>query len=124
MSSGSRNPMAQPRGVIFGISIGVSAVLSVSGLAGRVCLDDTRLVCEHDRLDAVAEAQFLEDVRDVCLDGRLADVEPLPDLCVGKAGGDEPKDVLLSCGEFVELFGRNWARDPGELFDYAFGDRG
>jgi putative ABC transport system permease protein len=31
------------------------------------------LVCEHDRLDAIAEAQFLEDVRDVRLDGRLAD---------------------------------------------------
>ena len=29
--------------------------------------------------------------------------ELLSDLCVGKAGGDEPEDVFLSCGEFVEL---------------------
>jgi hypothetical protein len=36
----------------------------MSGLAGRVCLDEARLVCEHDRLDAVAEAQLLEDVID------------------------------------------------------------
>ena len=38
------------------------------------------LVCEYDRLDAVTEAELLQDVRDVCLDGRLADVKPFPDL--------------------------------------------
>jgi hypothetical protein len=38
-------------------------------------LEEPGLVCEYDGLDAVAEAELLEDVRDVCLDGRLADVE-------------------------------------------------
>jgi hypothetical protein len=46
------------------------------------------LVCEHDDLDAVAEAEFLEDVRDVGPDGRLADVELGAALCVGQAAGD------------------------------------
>ena len=68
--------------------------------------DEPGLVCEHDGLDAVAEAEFLEDVRDVCLDGRLADVELCADLRVGQAGGDESEDVLLSCGELVEFFRR------------------
>ena len=35
----------------------------------RVRLEDPRLVGQHDRLDAVAEVELLEDVRDVCLDG-------------------------------------------------------
>src|SRR5690348_12287322 len=59
------------------------------------------LVYEYDRLHAVAEAELLEDVRDVGLYGRLADVELLTDLRVGQAAGDEQEDVLLSCGELV-----------------------
>ena len=43
-------------------------------------LEEPRLVCEYDGLDAVAEAELLEDVRDVRLGGRLADVELLTDL--------------------------------------------
>jgi hypothetical protein len=34
---------------------------------GRVCRDQARLVGRHDGLDTVAEAQLLEDVRDVCV---------------------------------------------------------
>jgi hypothetical protein len=48
--------------------------------------------------------QLLEDVRDVGLDGRLADVELLPDLRVGESVGDEAKRFLLTGGEFVEFF--------------------
>jgi hypothetical protein len=51
---------------------------------GGAFFEEPGLVCEDDRLDAVAEAELLQDVRDVCLDGRLADVEPLPDLCVDR----------------------------------------
>ena len=43
-------------------------------------LEEPRLVCEYDGLDAVAEAELLEDVRDVRLDRRLADVELSTDL--------------------------------------------
>ena len=42
--------------------------------------EEPRLVCEYDGLDAVAEAELLEDVRDVRLDSRLADVELLTNL--------------------------------------------
>src|SRR6516162_4124427 len=38
-------------------------------LRAGVFLEEPGLVCEYDRLHAVAEAEFLEDVRDVCLDG-------------------------------------------------------
>jgi len=68
-------------------------------------LEEPGLVCEDDRLDAVAEAEFLQDVRDVRLDSRLADVELPPDLYVGQAIGDEPEDVFLAGGELVQLFG-------------------
>ena len=53
-------------------------------MSGRL-YEEVRLVCQHDCLDAVTEAQLLEDVRDVCLDGGVGDVELLADLCVGEA---------------------------------------
>ena len=56
-------------------------------------LEKAALVGEHHRLDAVAQAELLEDVRDVGLDGRLADVELLPDLGVREAVGHQAKDV-------------------------------
>jgi hypothetical protein len=56
---------------------------SARGLRRRGCLYEPGLVCEYDGLDAVAEAEFLEDVGDVCFDGCLADVELFPDLGVG-----------------------------------------
>lgn len=48
---------------------------------------------EHDCLDAVTEVEFLEDVRDVGLDGRVADVELSADFCVRLAASDQAKDV-------------------------------
>ena len=60
------------------------------------------LVGEHDRLDAVAEVELLEDVRDVRLHGRLADEELLPDLGVGEAVGDQAQDLELARGQLVE----------------------
>jgi RND superfamily putative drug exporter len=51
-------------------------------------------VCEHDRLDAVAQIELLEDVRDMRLHGRVADVELLADLGIREAaprsGGARP----------------------------------
>jgi len=49
---------------------------------------EARFVGEHDCLDAVPEAQLLEDVGDVRLDRRVADVELLADLRVGEAPRD------------------------------------
>ena len=66
------------------------------GLAPRPGSNRPALVGEHDRLDAVAEVELLEDVRDVRLDGRVADVELLRDLGVGEAAGDQAKDVQLA----------------------------
>src|SRR5512139_2257728 len=47
-----------------------------------VLREQPSLVRQHDCLDPVAQIELLEDVRDVRLDGGLADVELLPDLCV------------------------------------------
>ena len=69
----------------------------------RVRVDEPGLVGEHDRLDAVAQVELLEDVRDVRLDGRLADVELLADLGVREAAGDQAEDVALALGQLVEL---------------------
>ena len=51
----------------------------------RATVKEPRLVREHDCLDAVTEVELLEDVRDVCLDGRVADVELSADLNVREA---------------------------------------
>src|SRR5262245_9386430 len=91
-------------------------------LRGGAFLEESGVIGEYDSLDAVTEAELLQDVLDVGLDGRLADVELPPDLRVGQAVGDEPEDVLLSGGELVQLFRRYGARDAGELPDHALGD--
>jgi hypothetical protein len=48
----------------------------------HIDLEYPRLVGKHDGLDAVAEVELLEDVRDVRLDRRFADVELFCDLPV------------------------------------------
>src|SRR5580693_1330480 len=61
---------------------GLGGVL-LGGLFVECSIEQSGLVGEHDRLNPVAEAELLEDVRDVRLHGRFADVELLADLCVG-----------------------------------------
>jgi hypothetical protein len=58
---------------------------------------------EDDDLDPVAEVELLEEVGDVRLHRRLADVELLSDLRVRQAPGDEAKNVSLAGTELVEL---------------------
>jgi hypothetical protein len=77
-------------------------------------------VGEHHRLDAVAQAELLEDVRDVGLDGRLADVELLPDLGVREAVGNQAKDVSFPRGQLVESIRGLRAREARELPDTRF----
>ena len=81
----------------------------IAGSDGSVRLRKAGLVGQHGGLHTVAEAELLEDVRDVRLDGRLADVQPLADLRVGKAAGNEPKDVSLPGGELDQLLRGRWA---------------
>ena len=91
-----RLPAASPQPPGWGVLL--AGYLSV--LARTV-----RLVGEHDRLDPVAEAELLEDVRDVHLHGRFADVDLLADLCVGQAGRDEPQDFVLRSVSSPNPFG-------------------
>src|SRR5690242_16488573 len=94
-------PFRAPRTIVRDPRGPDSRVLSSALSRVGAFLVEPGLVYEYDRLHAVAEAELLEDVRDVGLYGRLADVELLTDLCVGQAAGDKQKDVLLSCGELV-----------------------
>ena len=58
---------------------------------------------EHDCLNSIPEVELLEDVGDVGLDGRVADVELLADLCVREATRDQAEDVQLALRELGEL---------------------
>jgi hypothetical protein len=80
------------------------------------------LVGEYDCLDAVSEVEFLEDVGDVRLDGRVADEELFGDLGVGEAPCDQAEYFEFAVGELVELRGSFAPRGAGELVDYVLGD--
>jgi hypothetical protein len=64
----------------------------------RVRVEKPRLVREHNCLDTVTKVELLEDVRDVRLDGRVADVELAADLGVREAARDQAKYVQLTLG--------------------------
>src|SRR3954471_6858127 len=88
----------------------------------RATVEESGLVREHDRLDTVAEVQLLEDVRDVCLDRRVAYVELSANLNVREAAGDQAKHVELALGQTVEPRRRRGLWNAHELFDHAFRD--
>src|SRR5437016_10305192 len=90
----------------------------------RVSVEESRLVREHDCLDAVAEVELLEDVGDVCLDGGVADVELSSDLGVGEATGDQAEHVELALCQLVALFWRRGLWNTSELSYDAFRDGG
>ena len=69
--------------------------------------DQPRFVGEHHGLNPVPEPQLGKDARHVRLDGRLAEEEPLRDLGVGKAPGDQPQDLGFALGQFAERGGRS-----------------
>src|SRR5438552_6446649 len=101
-----------------------SRALVASARRPRVSVEESRLVREHDCLDAVAEVVLLEDVGDVCLDGGVADVELSSDLGVGEAAGDQAKHVELALRQLVELFWRRGLWNASELSYDAFRDGG
>jgi hypothetical protein len=74
-------------------------------------------------LDAVAQAELLEDVRHVGLDRRVADDQPLGDLGVREVLGDQAEDVELACGEVVDRLGRSGTRQLREAPDDLLRDR-
>jgi hypothetical protein len=89
----------------------------------HIGLEDPGLVGEHDGLDAVAKIQLLEDVRDVRLDGGLADEELFSDLGVRHASRHQAKDVAFSLTEIGEFLRRGQTGKVGELPDHALRDR-
>jgi len=57
-------------------------------------------------LDAVANVELGVDVREVGLDGRLAEEQRFADLAVREAARDELEDLELACGELGDLLGQ------------------
>ena len=74
--------------------------------------DESAFVGEHDRLDAVAHAELLQDARDVGLHGRLAEEEFAADL-----GGYAPRHGTVLA--WTEAEGgaqlRAWAGGPPSI---------
>jgi fatty-acyl-CoA synthase/long-chain acyl-CoA synthetase len=77
----------------LGASRSASGALVAIAWRPRVSVEEPRLVREHHGLDAVTKVELLEDVRDVGLDGRVADVELAADLGVREAARDQAKYV-------------------------------
>src|SRR5215212_5016869 len=69
-------------------------------------LDQTGLVREHHALYAVAQAELHEHVRDVGLDGRLADEELRGDLGVREAPRDQLEHLELARRQAGEIEGK------------------
>ena len=61
---------------------------------------------EQRRLRPVVHLQLPEDARDVVLHGLLADEEPLADLAVRLAGGEQLQDLLLARRQVGELLAK------------------
>src|SRR5688572_3701007 len=75
--------------------------LNSSGLADEfppVSLGRLLFVCVRRDLEAAVQGQLLEDVVYVALHRVRRDVEPLRDLLVAEAFGDEIGDLLLALG--------------------------
>jgi hypothetical protein len=67
--------------------------------AGGTGRDEAALVRVDHRLHTVAEAELLEDARDVRLRGRVTDEEPLADLAVGQPADEQVQDLVLPGGQ-------------------------
>ena len=87
-------------------------------------------VREHDGLHPVAQVELGQAVRDVGLDGGLAQDEPFGDLGVGQSLAEQLQHLALALGEPVEQRGvlrrraRGGAWRGGHLGDDAAGDLG
>src|SRR5579884_130930 len=86
------------RPVVVGRIEDFASSVRLISAAGR---DQARLVGEDHRLDAVAQAELGQEVGDVGLDRRLADVEALGDLGVRQAPGQLAQHLQLTAGELL-----------------------
>jgi hypothetical protein len=66
-------------------------------------LEEPHLLREHDCLHAVAEVELLNDVRDVCLDGGLADAELVPDLRIREGAVEALIGLATRAGVDVQV---------------------
>ena len=90
-------------------------------------LDQPAFVGEDRGLYAVAEREFLEDLRYVCLDGRFAEDQRGGDLGVAESGGEHPQYRELPLGERGELRGApvdRGGQPPRDLVEQLPGDGG
>jgi hypothetical protein len=71
--------------------------------------NDAGLVGHDDGLNAVTQAEHVEDAGDVDLGGGLADIEGACGLAVGQSFGDELEYLELARGEPRKLCGRGAA---------------
>src|SRR5829696_5605906 len=89
----------------------------------RVRSDEAGLVCQHNRLHPVPQAELRKDAPHVCSDSGLRNVELTGDLRVGQAARHELQHLQLAISQDLELLrprGR-WA-GACELGDQAPGD--
>ena len=103
---------------------GLPSDTSMTGAASPALVEEARLVRQHHRLNAVAEVELLQDVGDVGLHRRLADVEVAADLGIGQASGDQAEHIELAIGQLAELSRGSGLRHPRELFDHSLRDGG
>jgi hypothetical protein len=73
------------------------------GGPARADADQPRLVGDDDGLDAVTEAELGEDAGDVCLDGRLRQMEAGGEFGVAQPPGQQAEDFQLAWGERGEV---------------------
>ena len=114
-------------GFVFGGFLPIKPGKRINRLTALRAMETTVVLYESPHrivatLHAIAEAELLEDVRDVRLHRRLADVELPSDLGVREAACDEAQDVPLASAELVDLLRRRRARKPRELLDHALRD--
>jgi hypothetical protein len=92
--------VAQPGGVEVGTACGEEAPgLGPTRSGGRGPGDDPEPVGEPCRLDAVADSQLAQDVRDVDARGGSADEQRLGDLVVGTPGSQMLEHLDLAQAE-------------------------
>src|ERR1700681_446243 len=96
------------------------------GISGGARFDQSNLVGEDHGLDAVAQFELVEDMGDVRLDGRLANLQLFGDLRVREPASQQLQHLHLAVRQGLEVgTGAPYRRAlPGELLDQPFGDRG
>ena len=84
----------------------VQDLIAAEGLiAGVLGLGEAALKREEDEIGAAADAEFIQEIRNVEFDGALGDVEPAGDLFVGKILEKRIEDFLFAAAEVSDRIG-------------------